>query len=242
MHIQRSQHIKYGDQCSERAQHNDIKACLAQAEEMKHEAYKLRYQSYASAGFVLNQKSRTVQDLYDGLPSTRTILLYKNNQPVASARVCLIDSDDNQNEKRKIPSYEIFSEEIASILSRVEKSGRPAKGVEISKLARHPDSIADRDLIFGIFRMVGYLIVDLDADVVFMSVRMKHKAFYRRLGFEEVAGPREYPGLKGVEGFLMVCFRESFVEVQGQATFLRDIRQSDQKYSDFISGRTISVF
>ncbi|HQT68205.1 MAG: hypothetical protein B7Z78_03310 [Rhodospirillales bacterium 20-60-12] len=81
------------------------------------------------------------------------------------------------------------------------------KQTQPTLLARHPDFKFDQSLVFGMFGMIGYLILHLNIDTVFTAVCAKHVAFYRRLGFYEIAKPRGYPGLNNIKGGLMACFR-----------------------------------
>jgi hypothetical protein len=219
-----------------------IEARLAITDKVKNDAYTLRHDSYASAGFIETQECGVLQDHFDSLPSSKTIVLYKNGVAAASARVCLLDLTGKTPGATTIPSSKIFGEEITKLLCGMNRGNRPACAVEVTKLARHPNFLKDNNLVFGMFRMAGYLILHFEADAVLTAVRANHIPFYRRLGFQEVAEPRPYPGLNNIKGGLIACFRSSFEGVQHNVPVMNALSSDDGIYSRFMDGELVPVF
>lgn len=218
-----------------------LEARLAVTRSVRKQAYTLRHEGYLSAGYIEPRKERTLQDKYDGYSSSKTIVLYKNGVAAASARVCLFDPASNVPGATSVPAFEMFGPEITELLKGMGAGNRPARAVEITKLARHPDFTKDNDLVFAMFRMTGYLILHYDADVVLTLVRASHVPFYKRLGFHNVADPRPYPNLN-VECALMACFRASYDGVQKNVPVMNALSPEDDIYPRFIGGEMVPVF
>ena len=220
---------------------DQLEARLALTEADKQHAYKLRHEGYVAAGYMNPRADNRLQDAYDNLDSSKSILLFREGQAVASVRVCLLDLASKTPGASSIPASELFDLEIKRLLIRLKREGRPARAVEITKLTSHRESVKDTDLVFAIFRMTGYLILHFDVDVVFSLVRTSHIRFYKRLGFQEISDPRPYPKLNVVVS-LLVCFRTSFSSVQSGIPILAGLSSDDSIYADFLSGELIPVF
>jgi hypothetical protein len=219
-----------------------LEARLAVTETVKKQAYTLRHDGYLSVGFIKPQQQGVLHDHFDTMHSSKTIVLYKNGVAAASARVCLLDPASKSPDAATIPASEVFGQEIQDLLQGMGRDNRPARAVEITKLARHPDFVKDNDLVFAMFRMTGYLILHFDADVVLTAVRANHIPFYRRLGFQEVCKPRDYPGLDNIQGGLMACFRASYDGVQKNVPVMNALSSEDEIYPRFMGGELVPVF
>lgn len=219
-----------------------LEARLAINDKVKNDAYTLRHNVYVSAGFIEARQCGILHDHFDDLPSSKTIVLYKNGAAAASARVCLLDPTGKTPGATTIPASKVFGDEIAELLRGMGQGNRPARAVEVTKLARHPDFLKENNLVFGMFRMAGYLILHFDADAVLTSVRANHIPFYRRLGFQEVAKPRAYPGLDNIQGGLIACFRSSYEGVQRNVPVMNALSSDDGIYSRFMEGELVPVF
>jgi hypothetical protein len=136
---------------------------------------------------------------------------------------------------------EIFGSEIEAILSSVRTDRIIPTAVEIGRLARSPAFDDDSRLVFALFRVAGYFILHLDADVVFNAVRVHHIPMYRRFGFQQLGEPRLYPGLT-CKMALMACFRPSYDGAKSNLPFLHGISKDDAAYAGLIAGERVAIF
>lgn len=218
-----------------------LEARLALTEKVKRQAYALRHDGYVAVGYMKPTETGRLEDEYDCLESSKTIVLYKHGKPAASARVCLLDLNGHSQGATTVPACAMFGGEISALLEGLGGSGRAARAAEITKLARHPEFLKDNDLVYAIFRMVGYLILHSNADVVLSSVRASHVYFYKRLGFQSVVAPRPHPKFDVATG-LMACFRGSYEGVRHNVPVMNQISQDDDTYARFIAGELVPVF
>lgn len=225
---------------SNNAEH--LTARLAISETEKQQAYALRHEGYLAVGHIDARQGRVLNDEFDALESSRNILLFRGGVPAASARIRLMDPANQERGLTAIPACVIFNREISDLLSKSDRDNDLTRAVEVTRLARHPDFRFDQSLVFGMFRMIGYLILHLNVDTVFTAVCAKHIAFYRRLGFHEIAKPRDYPGLNNIKGALMACFRSSFEDIQRDNLVMNALSTNDDIYQGFIDGDLVSVY
>ncbi|MGC9268877.1 N-acyl amino acid synthase FeeM domain-containing protein [Acidiphilium sp.] len=202
-------------------------------------AFALRYRAYFNAGYLKNIDHHSFSDIYDDRPSSKTILIYRGEQAVGSIRVCVLDRA--KPDAIDLPASRMFHEEIDNLLTVPPHSTAPRRAVEITRLARDPERLDDRRVLWAMFRMVGYLIIANNADIVFVAVTKNHMPLYRRMGYQIVAAPKAYPGLD-VETGLMACFRDDFTSVQRQVAILGSVSRSSLIYADFIGGNKVPVF
>lgn len=215
-------------------------ARLASTPETLNEAFELRHAGYLSYGYIDPKEDGLFFDEYDSRDSCKTVVVYKDGVPAAAVRVCLFDPIGGTPGAYSIPATAIFHDEITALLSRVKQQDRPPRAVEVTRLARHPDYGEDRNLLYALFRTVGYLIVHFDADLVVTAVRANHMPFYRRLGLRKIEEPRAYPNLNFHTG-LMACFRNKFADVQAQVPLFRNISRHDPFYRPFMAGELMPI-
>lgn len=218
-----------------------LEARLALTDAVKKQAYALRHDGYVAVGYVKPQESGILQDEYDDRESSRTIVIYRNGIAAASARISLLDPESKIPGSDEVPASRMFRKEVLQLLQNLEDQGRPARAVEVTKLTRNPDFEHDNDLISAIFQMVGYLILDFDADVVLNTARLNHMRFYERLGFHAIAQPRRHPGIV-VELGLMACFRESYDKVRHAVPDMSQLSRKDETFARFVAGELVPVF
>jgi hypothetical protein len=126
------------------------------------------------------------------------------------------------------------------LFTKFQSNGRPARGLEVMRLARHPDIATEHEPVYALFQMVGYLILHLEADAIISAVRSHHMPFYRRLGFRKVTEPRSYPKLKFLTG-LMACTRTDGGDIADSMPILKLLSKQDGVFEDFIAGRPVPV-
>ena len=200
--------------------------------------YALRHKAYSHAGYLQDAGTHSFSDIYDEFETSKTVLIYRDRIPVGSARLCLMDPTSASSVP--IPAMKIFHEEINQILNQHTERSEGARAVEITRLARDPECLDDVRISFALFRMVGYLILSVQSDVVFVTVTRNHEPFYRRMGYRMICPPRDYDGLDVKTG-LMACFRSDFSNVQRNVAFLRGLATSDDMYKRFMSGQEIEA-
>lgn len=217
-----------------------LEARLAVTETVKKQAYTLRHDGYVAVGYMDAQPGGLLSDRYDDFQTSKTIVLYKNGVAAASVRVCLMDPASRLQGADAVPASEFFRDEITGLLRGMGGGNRPARAVEITKLARGPQFTNDSDLAFALFRMTGYLILHFDADVVLTSVTANHMAFYRRLGFHKITEPVAHPKLNVRTG-LMACYRSSYEGVQRTIPILNGLSSDDETYTRFVDGELVPI-
>ncbi|MGE4482610.1 N-acyl amino acid synthase FeeM domain-containing protein [Acidocella sp.] len=214
-----------------------LTARLAMDEQTKADAYSIRHASYLSGGYIDPRPDGLFSDADDLRPNNRSVVIYRHGRPVASVRMSVYDRTPGLAGFDEIPASRIFPAEVLALADSVT-SGRPAKLTEINRLVRHPDFATDYELVFVLYRFVGFFVAEEQADMTLSCVRRNHTPFYKRLHFEYVAGPRRYAGVK-FETNLMSCPNSSYGNV------LKDIPVVDAgsgAYSGLLRGETVPVF
>ena len=177
------------------------------------DVFRVRYASYLDSGFIKPNPEKLFSDRFDGGSNTTTILVHEGEKPVASVRVCFMSRS-----LRNAPAHHAFPAEVNAILSEAPRSGKKYDVAEITRLVRSPDCASNQGLVFLLYRIAALFILEHDVHAVLSSVRQNHVAFYTRLGFRPVAGPRPYPGLN-CPMHLMQCPRSAYD--QARAAFPR---------------------
>ena len=217
-----------------------LTAQLAASETVLRDAWRVRHAAYSSQGYIEPRASGMFVDECDHYPSSKTVVIYKHDAPVATVRVCLYAPQSGISGTDAVPAMDVFHDEITTLLPPFSDDGRPARAVEVMRLARHPDVATEHEPVFALFQMVGYLILLLQADAVISAVRAHHMPFYRRLGFQKVTEPRPYPKLRFLTG-LMACLRREGEGIEASMPILRMLSHHDAVYQDFVSGRRVPV-
>jgi N-acyl amino acid synthase FeeM len=217
-----------------------LTARLALDEETKADAYSIRHASYLSGGYIDPRPDGMFKDADDERPNNRSVVIYKNSRPVASVRMSAYDRTPGLLGFDEIPAMRIFPDEVKALADSVD-SGRPAKLIEINRLVRHPDFATDYELVFVLYRFVGFFVAEGKADMTLSCVRRNHTPFYKRLHFEYVAGPRRYAGVK-FETNLMCCPNSSYGDVLKNIPVVDAGSGQASAYAGLLNGETVKVF
>lgn len=215
---------------------DSVAAQLANSTTLMEDVYKIRHAGYFSYGYIAEQPDGRFVDKYDRLPNVRTAIVYKDQKPAATVRLCLLDLDNPGPGSSTIPAMEIFGNEITALMG--PGSGGQRRAVEVTRLARHPDFANDKSVIHALFRVVGYLILFYDADLVLNACRPHHVPMYRRFGFQKMEEPRQYPNLT-YKACLMAYFRHNYDVARKTLSFLNGISQDDRAFARLIAGDRI---
>lgn len=218
-------------------QRAQLKATMALDQGARRDAYALRYQSYLAEGHIDPNGTGLFHDSYDEHATSQTVVLYRSGVPVASARLSGLGTAPEAWDDGCLPAARVFPDQVRAL--RGQGGGRN-RIVEVARLVRHPQLGADQGVVFALFQVIGYLVTEIAADVVLSCVRRNHMAFYTRLCFEPVAGPRRYPGVK-FDAHLMACARPRFGEVTRQAPLLALSGSQRAQYVGLMRGAEIVV-
>jgi hypothetical protein len=222
---------------------HSLTARIAADRQTRADAFELRYTSFLAGGFIDPSSSGMFSDSYDDKPNCQSIVIYKEDRPVASVRLCVLDSNPTRLGWADIPACKTFADEITSLLDGVRALGlgKPPMAVEIGRLVRHPDFASDFELVFVLFRLVSFMVLKLQADMMLSCVRANHVQFYRRLNFQKIAGPRLYPGVK-FETNLVVCQARNYEANLQNFPIVDSGALENGCYDGLFAGDTVPVF
>jgi hypothetical protein len=217
-----------------------LTARLALDDQTRNDAYAIRHASYLSGGYIDPMPGGLFSDADDLRPNNRCVVVYKDERPVASVRLCTLDFNPELTGWDEIPASRIFPEAVAKLAAEVGHD-RPARLTEINRLVRHPDFANDFQLVFVLFRFVGFLVAEGQSDMTLSCVRRNHTPFYKRLHFQYIDGPRRYAGVK-FETNLMACFNSRYESVAKDVPFVGAEAGPQSNYAGLLRGETVNVF
>jgi hypothetical protein len=220
---------------------SELTARLALDRKTCADAFALRYESYLAGGYIDPKPSGFFSDSDDEKPNNKTIVIYKDARAVASVRLCVLDTNPALTGWDEIPASRIFPEEVAQLLAEAPATGRFAKATEINRLVRHPDFATDYELVFVLFRFVSFMVLKEQSDMMLSCVRRNHTPFYKRLNFQNIAGPRRYAGVK-FETNLMACPAAYYGENLQNFPIVNSCALETGCYDGMFRGETVSVF
>lgn len=220
---------------------NGTMACLAMIAEVREQAYRIRHDGYLSYGYITPRDGGLFSDAYDGAENERTVVIYQGGIAAATIRICLHDPKGIWPEADRVPAMEIFRDEVLALEEAAIRIGRPGRVIEITRFARDPAFANDKGLIIAAFRIVAYLRLYFDADIMINAVRPHHMPMYRRLGFEKIEEPRQYPNLTYRAG-LMAMFPERYALALKKIGFPSGVSNNDMVYTRLLSGDLVPVF
>ncbi|MCU4160441.1 hypothetical protein AiwAL_10010 [Acidiphilium sp. AL] len=219
-----------------------LMARLAATPEIMRQAWSLRYESYYCHGFLEENQERLFPDEYDSLETSKTIVIYKYGEPIASVRVCLHDPVAASKGIYTMPIMATFPDVIPELIERYSRNKLEQRAVEVLRLVSHPSVEKNVEVIFALFRMAKYLTKYFESGILFCGVRQNHAGIYRRIGFDKKAEPRHYyPKLK-FQTALMMGIECEYEIVQQKIPFLRNVFRYDETYSNLLAGKLVPVF
>ena len=205
------------------------------------DAFRIRHEGYRAYGFVEEQADGLFKDKYDGRSNVKIVVIYKDNVPAATVRLCLFDASGQTPGADCVPAMEIFDTEIREMLAGFASPGAPQRAVEVGRMSRALEFANDKSVIHALFRAVGYLVLHFRADIVLNACRTHHLPMYRRFGFQKIQEPRLYPNLN-FETALTACFRAHFGSAKADLPFLRGISTEDAVYGSLIAGERTALY
>ena len=211
-------------------------ARIASDEATRRDVYSLRYSSYLDGGFIAPNKEGLFSDKFDGQPNTQTVAVYQGDEPVASVRVCFL----SLFHPTPAPVRDTFPDQLDALLSQCRRSAQGMEAVEITRLVRSPRFANDQGLVFVLYRLAGLLGIQRDVRMILSCVRQNHVAFYRRLRYSEIAGPRSYPGLR-CPMHLLACTREDYDAVRGRFPLMDPDAFPEDDVPGFLAGQPMTT-
>ena len=211
-------------------------ARLASDEATQRDIYSLRYVCYLDGGFIAPNKDGMFSDKYDLQPNTQTVAVYQDDELVASVRVCFL----SLFHPTPAPVRDTFPDQLDGLLSQCRRSAQGMEAVEITRLVRSPRFANDQGLVFVLYRLAGLLGIQRDVRMILSCVRQNHVAFYRRLRYCEIAGPRSYPGLR-CPMHLLACTREDYDAVRGRFPLMDPDAFPGDDVAGFLAGRSMTT-
>jgi hypothetical protein len=216
-----------------------LTARLAADRQTRTDAFALRHESYAAGGFIKPRPHGLFSDAYDDRPNCQSLVIYKDDRPAASVRLCLLDTrkpgwDD-------IPATHVFEDEVRQLLYAASTAGRPAKATEINRLVRHPDFATGFELVFVLFRFVSFMVLREGSELMLSCVRRNHMPFYKRIEFAAIAGPRAYPELSFSTN-LMACPQARYDTILDNYEILNSRATETGCYDGLFRGESVDVF
>lgn len=211
-------------------------ARLAITDEVKRDAYKLRYLCYLNAGHIQPNTSGLFKDKYDDLPNASTIVIYDHDKPLASVRTCLLARGTDLTS----PALETYREEVEALLNADLASPFAGRGIEVTRLVRSPEAENNQGLVFLLYRMAGYIALCAHSQVHLACVRTNHAPFYRRLGYQAASEPRIYPGLT-CKMQLMASDRQRYDKLRQKVPAMDPLAGTTGSLNGFFVGEPVAL-
>ncbi|MFC7555922.1 hypothetical protein ACFQU7_32345 [Pseudoroseomonas wenyumeiae] len=211
-------------------------ARLALTDDVKRDAYKLRYRCYLNAGHIQPNSSELFKDKYDDLPNASTIVIYDDETPLASVRTCLLARGTDLTS----PALETYPEEVEALLNADQDNPFAGRGIEVTRLVRSPEAENNQGLVFLLYRMAGYIALCAHSQVHLACVRTNHAPFYRRLGYQAASEPRIYPGLT-CKMQLMASDRQRYDQLRHKVPVMDPLGGTTGNLNGFFLGEPVAL-
>jgi hypothetical protein len=201
----------------------------------RRDAFRLRHLCYASKSYIDRLPSGEFSDPADENPANITLVIYESGLAVGSIRVCCMTKGGGRPAPSQLPLSKTFGPELADLL------GETGRAVEHNRLVSHPDWSQSQSLVFALMRVADYIVRTNDPDFITACVRSNHTGFWKRMGFEHIAGPRLYAGLRFSTSFLAVR-REKYESVRRLVPLLRLTSADNSLYQRILEGDCVPVY
>lgn len=169
-----------------------IEIRFATTDSLREDSYRIRYAGYRSRGHILEKDTPLWSDEFDDIHSTKIIVLFKYGMPVATARLCFFDSSFIEDISEALPSANQFNYSKKDIQKKLCLPHDRLKIIEISKLSSLPEQQDQGTVLISIYEFIRDTIFNLGADIVIISVRLRHVNFYARFGFKILENGKFY--------------------------------------------------
>lgn len=167
---------------------------------------RLRYDAYLREGAISPNSSERLTDDYDALDNAANIGVYHNDSLIAAMRIHFLAKPDDVS-----PSLTAFGDVLRPHLEAGKRMVDPNRFVVDYETARKFPHLAYVTMRLSVIASAYF-----DAHYSIASIRVEHRAFYKRSFFATpAAAPRLYPGLTKKLCLMLVDYandREKIVE------------------------------
>jgi ribosomal protein L34E len=212
-------------------------ARLATSEKVREDAYRLRYRSYLAGGFIDENSTGLFRDRYDDMFNADTVVLYDDEVPVASVRVCLLERGTEYTS----PAMDTFPEEVSALLNARPNDAFAGRAIEVTRLVRSPEAENNQGLVFLLYRIAGYIALCHHTQIFLACVRSNHSPFYKRLGYSAASEFRPYPGLS-CEMLLMASDRQRYDQIRVKVPMMDPMTDTTHNLEGFYEGEPVRLF
>jgi ribosomal protein L34E len=212
-------------------------ARLATSEKVLEDAYRLRYRSYLASGFIDENPTGLFRDRYDEMFNADTVVLYDEEIPVASVRVCLLERGTDYTS----PAMDTFPEEVSALLNARPNDAFAGRAIEVTRLVRSPEAENNQGLVFLLYRSAGYIALCHHTQIFLACVRSNHSPFYKRLGYSAASELRPYPGLS-CKMQLMASDRQRYDQIRMKVPMMDPMTDTTQNLEGFYEGEPVRLF
>ncbi|MEM7368921.1 MAG: hypothetical protein AAF587_10005 [Bacteroidota bacterium] len=165
-------------------ENNGFTAELCQEKENLELAYQLRYRAYRHAQAIPENETKLFSDNYDQQSNSQTYLIWHNNVPVASLRICLWSPKYRWEPLEMVCMYPSEIQRNIGLYQIIQESCRFVVDPEI----KGRTSLRAQLLMFRIHAIVSQV---ESSHFIITGVRKKHTPFYQRmLAFDPISEPR----------------------------------------------------
>ncbi|WP_232480993.1 N-acyl amino acid synthase FeeM domain-containing protein [Roseomonas sp. KE2513] len=212
-------------------------ARAAVSAKVRDDAYRLRYRSYLAGGFISEHPSGQFHDHYDEMVNADTVVLYDDEVPVASVRVCRLELGSNYTS----PAMDTFPTEVLALLNGRPNDAFHGRAIEVTRLVRSPEAENNQGLVFLLYRIAGYIALCHHTQIFLACVRSNHAPFYKRLGYSNASEPRPYPGLT-CQMQLMASDRQRYDQVRTKVPMIDPMTDATKNLEAFYKGGEVRLF
>jgi hypothetical protein len=212
-------------------------ARIAASAKVREDAYRLRYRSYLAGGFISENPLGHFRDHYDEMCNAETVVLYDDEVPVASVRVCLLERDGDYTS----PAMDTFPEQVKALLNARPNDAFSGRAIEVTRLVRRPEAENNQGLVFLLYRIAGYIALCHHTQIFLACVRPNHAPFYKRLGYSAASEPQPYPGLS-CKMQLMSSDRERYDQVRMKVPMMDPMTDATHNLEAFYAGGPVRLF
>lgn len=211
-------------------------ARLATSDEVREDAYRLRYRSYLAGGFISENPTGLFHDRYDGSSNAETVVLYDEDAPIASVRICMLERGTSYTS----PALDTFPEEVGGLLNAHPNDAFAGRAIEVTRLVRSPEAENNQGLVFLLYRIAGYIALCHHTQIFLACVRSNHAPFYKRLGYSAASELKPYPGLS-CPMLLMASDRKRYDAVRAKVPMMDPMTHATSNLEGFYRGEPVQL-
>lgn len=174
--------------------------------------YRLRYDAYVREGSIPRDFSRRFTDAFDTQSNVWIFGVYLDGMLASSIRVHVASPENSS-----APATAVFPDLLLPEIDKGRTIVDPTRFVADEQLARQNPELPYATVRLGLVASEHFR-----ADIGLATVRMEHRAFYKRLfGLEPLGEPRTYPNLAQPICLMGISYPESRTRILERYPYLR---------------------